>query len=145
MEAVYSSETLVFTYKSRRRYNPEDQHLHRRENLKSCTATYDVMRGKKQSNQEEPYVRDFETLTPDATRCLHPQFDSSSLSSVQYRSSSRSRFQVFPVTWMKAERNPALDWNSLLLVLIHHATRYLGLSLTWPTSWNETRSWKGKK
>jgi hypothetical protein len=29
------SETLVSTYKSTRRYNPEDQHLHRRENLKS--------------------------------------------------------------------------------------------------------------
>jgi hypothetical protein len=37
MEAVFSSETLVSTYKSKRRYNPEDQqqHLHRSENLKS--------------------------------------------------------------------------------------------------------------
>jgi hypothetical protein len=26
MEAVYSSETLISTYKSTRRYNPEDQH-----------------------------------------------------------------------------------------------------------------------
>jgi hypothetical protein len=37
MEAVCASETLVPTYESTRRYNPEDQHqyLHRRENLKS--------------------------------------------------------------------------------------------------------------
>jgi hypothetical protein len=37
MEVVCSSETLVPTYKSTRRYNPEDQilKLHRRENLKS--------------------------------------------------------------------------------------------------------------
>jgi hypothetical protein len=37
METVRSSETLVTTCKSIRRYNPEDQHrhLHRRENLKS--------------------------------------------------------------------------------------------------------------
>jgi hypothetical protein len=37
MEEVYSSETLVSTYKSTRRCNPEDQHrhLHRRDNLKS--------------------------------------------------------------------------------------------------------------
>jgi hypothetical protein len=36
MEAVCSSETLVSTYKSTRRYYPEDQHrhLHRSENLK---------------------------------------------------------------------------------------------------------------
>jgi hypothetical protein len=33
MEAVYSSETLVSTYKYTRRYNPEDN-LDRRENLK---------------------------------------------------------------------------------------------------------------
>lgn len=34
-------ETLVSTYKSTRRYNPEDQrrHLHCRENLKFCTET----------------------------------------------------------------------------------------------------------
>jgi hypothetical protein len=39
MEAVCSSETLLSTYKSTRRYNPKDQHrhLHRRENLKSNT------------------------------------------------------------------------------------------------------------
>jgi hypothetical protein len=37
MEAVYSSETLVFTYKSARRYYPEDQHrrFYHRDNLKS--------------------------------------------------------------------------------------------------------------
>jgi hypothetical protein len=36
METICFSETLVFTYKSTRRYYPEDQHrrLHRRENLK---------------------------------------------------------------------------------------------------------------
>jgi hypothetical protein len=34
MEAVCSSETLVSTYKSTRRYNPH-RHLHRRENLKT--------------------------------------------------------------------------------------------------------------
>jgi hypothetical protein len=40
MEAVYSSETLVSTYNSVRRYNPEDRHrhLHHRENLKSQTV-----------------------------------------------------------------------------------------------------------
>jgi hypothetical protein len=39
MEAVYSSETLVYTYKTTRRYKPEYQHrpLHRRQNLKSQT------------------------------------------------------------------------------------------------------------
>jgi hypothetical protein len=38
MEAVYSSETVVTTYKSTRRYNPEDQHqhLHRRKKM-ICT------------------------------------------------------------------------------------------------------------
>jgi hypothetical protein len=37
MEAVQTSETLVNSYQSTRRYNPEDSHLHshRRENLKS--------------------------------------------------------------------------------------------------------------
>jgi hypothetical protein len=36
MEVVCSSETLVSTYKSTRRYNPEDQSRYlRRENLKS--------------------------------------------------------------------------------------------------------------
>jgi hypothetical protein len=37
MEAVRTSETLVKSYQSTRRYNPEDSHLHghRRENLKS--------------------------------------------------------------------------------------------------------------
>jgi hypothetical protein len=37
MEAVQASETLVNSYQSTRRYNPEDSHLysHRRENLKS--------------------------------------------------------------------------------------------------------------
>jgi hypothetical protein len=37
METVYLVETLVSTYKSTRRYNPEEQHglLHRRKNLKS--------------------------------------------------------------------------------------------------------------
>jgi hypothetical protein len=37
MEAVYSSETLVFTYKSARRYYTEDQHrrFYHRDNLKS--------------------------------------------------------------------------------------------------------------
>jgi hypothetical protein len=40
MEAVYSPETLVSTYKSTWRYNPEDKyrHLHRRENLESPTS-----------------------------------------------------------------------------------------------------------
>jgi hypothetical protein len=35
MEAVCSSETMISTYKSTRRHNPEEQHrhLHRRENL----------------------------------------------------------------------------------------------------------------
>jgi hypothetical protein len=37
MEAVQTSETLVHSYQSARRYNPEDSHPHsqRRENLKS--------------------------------------------------------------------------------------------------------------
>jgi hypothetical protein len=37
MEAVYFSKTLVSTWKSKLRYNPEEQHrhFHRRENLKS--------------------------------------------------------------------------------------------------------------
>jgi hypothetical protein len=37
MEAVQTSETLVNSYQSTRRYNPEDSRLrnHRRENLKS--------------------------------------------------------------------------------------------------------------
>jgi hypothetical protein len=37
MEAVHTSETLVNSYQSTRRYNQEDSHLHshRRENLKS--------------------------------------------------------------------------------------------------------------
>jgi hypothetical protein len=37
MEAVQTSETLVNSYQSTRRYNPEDGnlHSHRRENLKS--------------------------------------------------------------------------------------------------------------
>jgi hypothetical protein len=37
MEAVQTSETSVYSYKSTRRYNPEDGHhrCHRRENLKS--------------------------------------------------------------------------------------------------------------
>jgi hypothetical protein len=37
MEAVQTSETLVNSYQSTRRYNPEDGHLHshRREILKS--------------------------------------------------------------------------------------------------------------
>jgi hypothetical protein len=37
MEAVQTSETLVNSYQSSQRYNPEDSHLHthRRENLKS--------------------------------------------------------------------------------------------------------------
>jgi hypothetical protein len=37
MEEVYSSETLVTTYKSTRRRNPEDQHrhFHLYKNLKS--------------------------------------------------------------------------------------------------------------
>jgi 16S rRNA C1402 (ribose-2'-O) methylase RsmI len=36
MEAARTSETLVNFYQTRRRYNPEDSHLHtrRRENLK---------------------------------------------------------------------------------------------------------------
>jgi hypothetical protein len=36
MEAVQTSETLVNTHQSTRRYNPEDRHLHahRREDLK---------------------------------------------------------------------------------------------------------------
>jgi hypothetical protein len=40
MEAVQSSETLVNSYQSARRYNPEDGHLHShsRENLKSYTG-----------------------------------------------------------------------------------------------------------
>jgi hypothetical protein len=39
MEAVCSSKTLISTYKSTRRYNPEDQHRHphRRENVISHT------------------------------------------------------------------------------------------------------------
>jgi hypothetical protein len=42
METVCFSETLVSTYKSTRRYNPEDQHRHlrRRENLKSHVLLY---------------------------------------------------------------------------------------------------------
>jgi hypothetical protein len=37
MEAVQTSETLVNSHQSTRRYNPEDSHLrtHRRENFKS--------------------------------------------------------------------------------------------------------------
>jgi hypothetical protein len=37
MEAVQTSETLINSYQSTRRYNPDDSHLqsHRRENLKS--------------------------------------------------------------------------------------------------------------
>jgi hypothetical protein len=37
MEAVFSSETFLLTYKAIRRLNPEDQHrhLHRHDNLKS--------------------------------------------------------------------------------------------------------------
>jgi hypothetical protein len=37
-ETVCSSETLVSTYKSTRRHNPEDQHLHRCEDVKSHTV-----------------------------------------------------------------------------------------------------------
>jgi hypothetical protein len=39
MEAARTSEKLVNFYKTTRRYNPEDSHLHthRRENLKSYT------------------------------------------------------------------------------------------------------------
>jgi hypothetical protein len=42
MEAVYSSETLVCSFKSLLRYNPYNQHrhLHRRENLKFDTADW---------------------------------------------------------------------------------------------------------
>jgi hypothetical protein len=42
MERACSSETLVSTYKSTRRYNPGDQHRHfyRRENLKSQVTFY---------------------------------------------------------------------------------------------------------
>jgi hypothetical protein len=41
MEAVQTSETLVNSYQSTRRYNPEDSHLHShcRENLKSSFMT----------------------------------------------------------------------------------------------------------
>jgi hypothetical protein len=43
MEAVSTSGTVVHSYRSTRRYNPEDGHLdsHRRENLKSYVV-YDV-------------------------------------------------------------------------------------------------------
>jgi hypothetical protein len=42
MEAVQTSETLVHSYQSTRRYNPEDSHLHtdRRENFKSYFIHY---------------------------------------------------------------------------------------------------------
>jgi hypothetical protein len=42
METTCFSESLVSTYKSTRRYNPEDQqqHLHRLENLKLQILTY---------------------------------------------------------------------------------------------------------
>jgi hypothetical protein len=44
MEAVCFSETFVSTYKSTRRYNPEQQHrqLHRREKLK-CPYLVDIL------------------------------------------------------------------------------------------------------
>jgi hypothetical protein len=40
LQAVQTSEALVNSYQSTRRYNPEDSHLHtlRRENLKSYPA-----------------------------------------------------------------------------------------------------------
>jgi hypothetical protein len=44
MEAVQTTETLVNSYQSTRRYNPEDSHLHshRHENLKSYLATMEI-------------------------------------------------------------------------------------------------------
>jgi hypothetical protein len=43
METVYFSETLVYTYKFTRRYNPENQHrhFHRHENLISHLYVFD--------------------------------------------------------------------------------------------------------
>jgi hypothetical protein len=43
-EAVCSSETLVSTYKSTRRYSPEDQHrhLHFHQNLKSHIGNFSL-------------------------------------------------------------------------------------------------------
>jgi hypothetical protein len=42
MEAASTSETLVNFYRTTRRYNPEDSHLHtrRRENLKSSSQSF---------------------------------------------------------------------------------------------------------
>jgi hypothetical protein len=58
MEAVCSSETLAYTYKSTRLYNPDGQHLHLNANLHILRESAEAFKQQRRSAlQQQQQVR----------------------------------------------------------------------------------------